>query len=125
MMSTVKKYKWVIAAAVMLAVCLTGSIIKRNHENKLSELDGILPVNLEATEFESDSAKEEYIVKININTADADELCELPHIGSTVAKRIIAFRNEAGGFKNTYELMLVKGIGEKTFEKISKYITVE
>lgn len=124
-MSGLKKYKWIITLLAVFAVCLAGSAIKKNYDNNRLGLDGILPVNLESPKLESDIGKEEYIAKININTADADLLCELPHIGNSTAERIIKFRNDTGGFKNTRELMLVKGIGEKTFEKISKYITVE
>ena len=34
------------------------------------------------------------------------------------------YRNENGRFKNINEILNVKGIGEKTFEKIKDYITV-
>lgn len=123
-MEFVKKYKWVIVIAVAFAVCAVGSAIKRNYDNEHLGLEAISPVDLDEPALESDIG-EEYVVKININTADIDTLCELPHIGYTVAERIIEFRNEAGSFDDVRELMLVRGIGEKTFEKISKYITVE
>lgn len=62
--------------------------------------------------------------KININTSDLSALCELPGIGETIAKRIIQFREENGPFVLTSEIMKVDGIGEKTFENISDFITV-
>lgn len=62
---------------------------------------------------------------VNINTADADTLSLLPRIGPTVAQRIVAFREDNGGFKTAEELMLVKGIGERTYELIRPYVVVE
>jgi comEA protein len=62
--------------------------------------------------------------KININTASAKELQELPRIGPSVAQRIIEFRKEHGKFKRIEEIMKVRGIGEKTFERIKNLITV-
>ena len=62
--------------------------------------------------------------KININTANEEELTKLPRIGPVMAKRIVEFRSEHGGFKKAEELMNVKGIGEKTFDKLSSLITI-
>ena len=62
--------------------------------------------------------------KININTASSIELQKLPQIGEKVAQRIIDFREKNGKFKRIEELMKVKGIGEKTFEKLRDQITV-
>ena len=55
---------------------------------------------------------------VNINTASAKELVKLPRVGSTVADRIVLYRKEHGSFKKVEDLKGVKGIGEKTFEKI-------
>lgn len=62
---------------------------------------------------------------VNINTADAAQLALLPRVGEKAAARIIEYRTEHGPFKKTSELMQVKGIGAKTFENLSAYITVE
>jgi len=61
---------------------------------------------------------------ININTANTEELVKLPRVGEKIAQRIIEFREKNGKFKKTAELMKVKGIGEKTFEKLKDMITV-
>lgn len=59
---------------------------------------------------------------VNINTASVEELCEvLPGIGEVKAKRIVEYRDAAGGFDSIDELLNVKGIGEKTLEKIRPY----
>lgn len=59
---------------------------------------------------------------ISINSADMEELTMLPGIKDGLAKRIIDYRNNNGGFKELEEIKNVSGIGEKTFEKILPYI---
>jgi competence protein ComEA len=63
--------------------------------------------------------------KVSINQADAWLLDALPGIGPTSAQRIIDYRAANGPFVTIYELLLVPGIGESTFEKIKDLITVE
>lgn len=63
--------------------------------------------------------------KININTATQDLLATLPGVGPALAKRIVDYRERNGEFKRIEELMNVKGIGEKSFEKIRPHITVK
>lgn len=55
---------------------------------------------------------------ININTATQDELASLPNIGASKAQAIIEYRKANGGFKTLEDLKSVKGIGDKTFEKL-------
>ncbi len=62
--------------------------------------------------------------KININTATVKELTQLDGVGDAIAKRIVEYRENAGPFKEPRDLMKVKGIGEKTFEKNKDKITV-
>lgn len=61
---------------------------------------------------------------ININTADAKELEKLTGIGPALAGRIIEYRESNGAFKSIEEIKKVRGIGEKTFEKMRDEITV-
>ncbi len=61
---------------------------------------------------------------LNINTATAEELEELPGIGPELARRIIAYREEHGPFKSVEDLLNVKGIGPATLQKIRDLITV-
>jgi len=61
---------------------------------------------------------------ININTAAVNQLVKLPRVGEKVAQRIIDFRKKNGKFKRIQDIMKVKGIGEKTFEKLKNLITV-
>jgi len=66
---------------------------------------------------------QEKIKKIDINTANYDELLSLKGIGPKKANDIMALRKKLGGkFKNIDELTKIKGIGKKTVEKLKKYI---
>jgi competence ComEA-like helix-hairpin-helix protein len=62
---------------------------------------------------------------ININTATADELTQLPNIGETLARRIVEFREHNGPFRRRENLLLVDGISERRFKEIRPLITVE
>lgn len=55
---------------------------------------------------------------ININRADKEMLMMLDGIGEVTAQRIIDYRSENGAFESVEELLDVKGIGEKTLEKM-------
>jgi competence protein ComEA len=62
--------------------------------------------------------------KVNINSADVSQLALLPRVGPSVAQRIVEFRKENGPFKKPEDLMLVRGVGDKTFELIKPYVAV-
>lgn len=61
---------------------------------------------------------------INLNTASATELMQLPHIGQKTAERIVLFRKEHGAFRRPEELMNVKGVGEKSFAQLKPFLAV-
>jgi competence protein ComEA len=62
--------------------------------------------------------------KLNLNTATAAQLEELPGIGPTYAQAIIAERQRRGGFKSVNELRTVHGIGDKRFAELAPLVTV-
>ena len=63
--------------------------------------------------------------RININSADVEQLTELPGIGPAYAQRIVEYRKEYGPFKTIEDLLNVRGIGDRTFEKVRDRITVK
>ena len=63
--------------------------------------------------------------KININTANVEELVLLDRVGEKYAERIVAYRTENGPFEAPEDIMLVAGIGEKTFEANKDRIVVK
>ena len=62
---------------------------------------------------------------ININTASAEELEKLPHIGRKTAETIVQFRSDNGPFRRPEYLMQIRGISEKRFAAIRQYIRTE
>ncbi len=64
------------------------------------------------------------IAPVDINRATADELTVVPGIGKATAERIVAFRDEHGPFKRTEDLLKIRGIGEKSFQKLRPYLVI-
>src|SRR2546422_4533714 len=62
--------------------------------------------------------------RLNINTAGVDELVALPGIGKAYAERIVEYRQKNGPFKKVEDILNVRGIGEKTFERINDRLTI-
>lgn len=63
--------------------------------------------------------------KVNLNLANWREFDNLPGIGPSLAHKIIADRDTNGRFDSVEDIKRVKGIGEKKFAEIQKYLTLE
>jgi len=61
---------------------------------------------------------------VNLNSATAAELEELPGVGPVTAAAIVTFREEHGSFTSVDELLDVSGIGEATLAEIAPHATV-
>ena len=64
-------------------------------------------------------------LRVNVNTADINELTLLPGIGESRARDIIEYRTEYGKFTSPEDLLKIRGIGENTLEGILPYIVFE
>lgn len=62
---------------------------------------------------------------LDLNTATAAQLDELPGIGATLADRIVAYRTQNGPFRSTEELLAVEGIGRGILAQLDGLITVQ
>lgn len=63
-------------------------------------------------------------IPININAADRSTLLLLPHISEETADSIISLREQLGGFKSEYELLLVKELTQEQISEIMNYIII-
>lgn len=86
-------------------------------------------INLEQVKpdtVEEDTTVKENIGKsrININSANASELQELPGIGSAYSVRIVEWRQENGLFLNKNQLLEIKGIGPARLNQIKDLIVL-
>lgn len=61
---------------------------------------------------------------VNLNTATAVELAQLPGIGEVIAARILRHREISGKFRTVDELLVVRGISRKKLEALRPYVTV-
>jgi competence ComEA-like helix-hairpin-helix protein len=61
---------------------------------------------------------------INLNSASAAELQQVPGIGPSTADKILEMRKSYGAFKSVDDLLAIKGIGPKRLEKMRKYLTI-
>ncbi|MCI8316951.1 MAG: ComEA family DNA-binding protein [Lachnospiraceae bacterium] len=62
--------------------------------------------------------------KVNLNTADVDELMTLPGIGEAKAQAVVQYRAEHGAFSSIEEIRQIPGIKQAVFSKIKDQITV-
>jgi len=61
---------------------------------------------------------------VDLNAATVTELMQLPKVGAHTAQRIVQWRKEHGPFRRPEEVMHVKGIGEKGFQRLRPFLQV-
>jgi competence protein ComEA len=62
-------------------------------------------------------------VRININTASAEELEALPGVGEVIAARITAYREQHGPFRSVDDLIHVEGISDRAIDEFRGLVT--
>jgi competence protein ComEA len=62
--------------------------------------------------------------KINLNSATAAELTQLPGVGEVTAEAIVSHRDTVGSFSSVEQLLEISGIGPAKFEKLQDLVTV-
>lgn len=101
-----------------------------NLAQKLSDGEQIFIPTIEETQGATDAASKAATPsskqngKININTANAEELQELSGVGPALSGRIIDYRESKGRFSSIEDLKEVSGIGETRFENLKDKICV-
>lgn len=74
--------------------------------------------------LEEVAAESETSLKVDINSADVEQLDELPEVGPSTAEAIMEYRRANGSFTTVEELEEVPGIGPTTLEQIEPFATV-
>jgi len=91
---------------------------------KVEEKQNLTFVGVDEEISEIINEQSDFSIKVSINESDEDDLVALPGIGPSTAGKIIKYREEFGKFNSIDELMNVKGIGPKTFEKLKEFIDI-
>lgn len=90
------------------------------------EFDNLLELarQVEALPKPATAAKQADVALVNVNTAVLADLEILPGVGTSIAQRIIAYREEHGPFPTVESLTQVAGIGSKKLQLFADQITV-
>ena len=112
----ITKTEWLLLGMTGLFLCVLLGLFLQDRRAQVS------------VETEVQVAQEEIVPDLsplNLNRATAEELAGLPGIGAELAGRIVACREERGGFESVEEIMEVPGIGEGKFAALEGRLTVE
>lgn len=106
-----------IAAALVITSCaLLYSVLDSPKYNKLEAI----PITVITTEI----ITEKHIGKVNLNTANLEELSQLELIGELKAQAIIDYREKNGKFRTVEEITNVDGISTVILNKNIDRLTV-
>jgi len=106
-----------LVSVAVVAVLAGGAV----YASRVSES---APKVVYTASLEEVAAESEGSLKVDINSADVEELDELPEVGPATAEAIIGYRRANGSFTAVDELEGVPGIGPTTIQKIEPFATV-
>jgi len=90
---------------------------------------GLALISLSCTEPEKVDAQKSpginSINAININTASAEELEKIPHVGPKLANEIVNFREGHGRFRRPEYVMLIRGFSDARYREARNFIKTE
>ncbi len=115
---TLARHRPQIVVSMLVLVVLIGGAL---YAARLSEG---APRVVYTASLEEVEEKSQDSLQVDINTADVEELDELPEIGPSTAESIIEYRQANGKFTSVDELEEVPGIGPATLETIEPFATV-
>lgn len=121
-----------------LDVTVRGAIsIGRRLQDPMAELVKIDPKAIGVGQYQHDVSQkrlEESLtgvvedsvnkVGVDLNTATPSLLTYISGINASIAKNIVDYRDENGGFKNRKELLKVKRLGQKVYEQCAGFLRV-
>jgi competence protein ComEA len=62
---------------------------------------------------------------INLNTANVEQLKELPGVGEVLARRIVDYRRRNNRFRRAEDIIIIEGFSERKYRAIADRICVE
>ena len=77
-----------------------------------------------APKAEAGAKADAHAEPIDLNQATEADFVAVPGIGPALAQKIVEFRKQNGPFKSVEDLLKVRGIGERSFEKLRHYFVV-
>ncbi|ASR46667.1 competence protein ComEA [Paenibacillus kribbensis] len=110
-----------VAVSENPAIGNASTVKQPNVANSSSDIEG---VSSNGTVTNPDTTSVSGEKKVNINTATAAELMELPGVGAKKAEAILDYRNQHGPFQRVNDLDHVKGIGAKMLAKMKPYVSL-
>ena len=113
-----ERYRPQIVVSVLVVIVLLGGAY---YSSRASEAT---PRVVYSTSLDEAVAEAQAPLVINVNTAEAADLEELPEVGPSTARSIVEYRRSNGSFRSLDELEEVPGIGPKTLEKIKPFAGV-
>jgi competence ComEA-like helix-hairpin-helix protein len=116
----IKSFLFVAVSTLMVAGCTADETVSKSKPNISNTASEIPHSASEISIATSDSDG-----PININTATSEELQRLPHIGASMARKIIEHREKHGLFKRPEQLMMISGISDVRFRRIRHLIRVK